>query len=105
MTLRLPVKRYYTIAEISSALKVSALTIEHWRDLFCLTDIPGTNRKSNRKVFRHHEFVLLHQIKDLLQNEGFQVGELKRKFYGQTLLAPHQIRDELVNIRDTLKKS
>ena len=87
----IPNKRYFTIGEVSS--------------------ICGLKRKGNRRYYQQKDLILVLQIKDLLQNQGFTIDGAKIKISSKNIDETRQdnklilqIKKDLEHLLDNLKK-
>ena len=105
----IPNKRYFTIGEVSNICGLKAHVLRYWEQEF--SELEPIKRKGNRRYYQQKDLILLLQIKDLLQNQGFTIDGAKIKISSeganetrQNSRLVHQIKKDLENILDNLKK-
>ena len=85
----IPVKRYFTIGEVSELCDVKPHVLRYWEQEF--TQLKPMKRRGNRRYYQHHEVLLVRRIRELLYGEGFTIigarGRLDEEANGgQTVL-------------------
>lgn len=68
----IPVKRYFTIGEVSDLCGVKPYVLRYWEQEF--TQLRPTKRRGNRRYYQHHEVLLVRRIRDLLYEQGFTIS-------------------------------
>lgn len=73
----IPVKRYFTIGEVSELCGVKPHVLRYWEQEF--TQLRPVKRRGNRRYYQHHEVLLVRRIRDLLYNEGFTISGARNR--------------------------
>ena len=68
----IPVKRYFTIGEVSELCGVKPYVLRYWEQEF--TQLKPMKRRGNRRYYQHHEVLLIRRIRDLLYDQGFTIS-------------------------------
>ena len=68
----IPVKRYFTIGEVSELCGVKAHVLRYWEQEF--SQLKPVKRGGNRRYYQHHEVLLIRRIRQLLYEEGFTIS-------------------------------
>lgn len=68
----IPLKRYYTIGEVSELCGVKAHVLRYWEQEF--TQLKPGKRRGNRRYYQHHEILLIRRIRELLYEQGFTIS-------------------------------
>ncbi len=68
----IPVKRYFTIGEVSELCGVKAHVLRYWEQEF--TQLKPVKRRGNRRYYQHHEVLLIRRIRQLLYEDGFTIS-------------------------------
>tara|TARA_B100000242_G_scaffold161694_1_gene115476 strand:- start:3834 stop:4184 length:351 start_codon:yes stop_codon:yes gene_type:complete len=106
---RLPNKKYYTISEVSSLLKVKQTEIRYWEKFE-----PKLRSKSATRSYDLKRIKLLLEIKKLIKDQGIKPGKIstylksKKKPKSQKIETTSQkieIRQELIKIKNLIKKA
>ncbi len=123
MTFKLPNKLYFKIGEVAKFAEVAPHVIRYWESEF--DKIKPKRANSKQRLFRKEDVLLILQIKELLHNQGFTIsgakkylllneqekaalyakpGENNKPVKTQSNKELHQIKQELLHIRNILKK-
>ena len=97
----IPAKRYFTIGEVSELCDVKPHVLRYWEQEF--GQLKPVKRRGNRRYYRHHDVLLVRQIKSLLYQEGYTIsgarhrlgGEEAREDQSQSRQIIRQLRTEL----------
>lgn len=73
----LPVKRYFTIGEVSELCGVKPHVLRYWEQEF--TQLKPVKRRGNRRYYQHHEVMLVRHIRELLYEQGFTINGARNK--------------------------
>ncbi|MCB6182296.1 MerR family transcriptional regulator [Leeia sp. TBRC 13508] len=73
----IPVKRYFTIGEVSDLCAVKPHVLRYWEQEF--TQLKPVKRRGNRRYYQHHEVLLIRRIRGLLYEEGFTISGARNK--------------------------
>lgn len=92
----IPAKRYFTLGEVCLLLKIKAQDLQEWEAVFC--DLRPRRVGLNRRVYQHHELVILRRLRHLLREDGFSVMGLRRRLRQDGELSPTQTRQQLRQI-------
>jgi DNA-binding transcriptional MerR regulator len=108
-------KEFYSIREVADMLEVQPYILRYWEKEFAVLK-PKRNRVG-RRYYSRKDIDMIRSIKKILYEKGYTIAGAKKKLAVVTdgpeqLSLPIQggmkilkeIRDELVNIRETLGK-
>jgi len=105
----IPNKRYFTIGEVSNICGLKTHVLRYWEQEF--SELEPIKRKGNRRYYQQKDLILVLQIKDLLQNQGFTIDGAKIKISSKDIDETRQdnelilqIKKDLQNLLDDLKK-
>jgi len=106
----IPSKRYFTIGEVSELCGVKPHVLRYWEQEF--NQLKPVKRRGNRRYYQRHDVILIRQIRSLLYDQGFTIGGARQQLTGeiakedtsQSNQLIKQIRNELEDILQTLKK-
>ena len=73
----IPVKRYFTIGEVSELCGVKPHVLRYWEQEF--TQLRPMKRRGNRRYYQHHEVLMIRRIRDLLYDQGFTISGARNK--------------------------
>ena len=73
----IPVKRYFTIGEVSDLCDVKPHVLRYWEQEF--TQLRPMKRRGNRRYYQHHEVLMIRRIRDLLYDQGFTISGARNK--------------------------
>ena len=95
-------KKYYSISEVSSLLKIKQTEIRYWEKFE-----PKLRSKSATRSYDLKRIKLLLEIKKLIKDQGIKPGKidtyLKRK--QKPSFQQIEIRKELIKIKNLIKKA
>ena len=107
--INIPNKRYFTIGEASKICDIKAHVLRYWEQEF--KELDPIKRKGNRRYYQQKDLILVLQIKDLLQNQGFTIDGAKIKISSKNIDEIRQdnklilqIKKDLEHLLDNLKK-
>ena len=98
---RLPNKRYYSISEVSSLLRIKQTEIRYWEKFE-----PNLRSNSPNRSYDLKRIKLLLEMKNLIKDQGIKPGKIsiylknKKKPRSQKI----EIKKELIKIKKLLKK-
>ena len=75
----IPVKRYFTIGEVSELCDVKPHVLRYWEQEF--TQLKPMKRRGNRRYYQHHEVQMIRRIRDLLYDQGFTISGARNKLH------------------------
>ena len=110
----IPVKRYFTIGEVSELCGVKPHVLRYWEQEF--TQLRPVKRRGNRRYYQHHEVLLIRRIRELLYDQGFTISGARNRLdemaneprtpraapVGEAVPIA-QLRKELVGLLDALR--
>jgi DNA-binding transcriptional MerR regulator len=73
----IPVKRYFTIGEVSELCGVKPYVLRYWEQEF--SQLKPMKRRGNRRYYQHHEVLLIRRIRDLLYEQGFTINGARNR--------------------------
>src|SRR6201996_6125976 len=73
----IPVKRYFTIGEVSELCGVKPHVLRYWEQEF--TQLRPVKRRGNRRYYQHHEVLLIRRIRELLYEQGFTINGARNR--------------------------
>lgn len=73
----IPVKRYFTIGEVSDLCGVKPHVLRYWEQEF--SQLRPMKRRGNRRYYQHHEVLMIRRIRDLLYDQGFTISGARNK--------------------------
>jgi DNA-binding transcriptional MerR regulator len=73
----IPVKRYFTIGEVSELCDVKPHVLRYWEQEFA--QLKPMKRRGNRRYYQHHEVLMIRRIRDLLYDQGFTISGARNK--------------------------
>jgi DNA-binding transcriptional MerR regulator len=73
----IPVKRYFTIGEVSDLCGVKPYVLRYWEQEF--SQLRPMKRRGNRRYYQHHEVLLIRRIRELLYDEGFTISGARNR--------------------------
>lgn len=73
----IPVKRYFTIGEVSDLCGVKPHVLRYWEQEF--TQLRPMKRRGNRRYYQHHEVLMIRRIRELLYDQGFTISGARNK--------------------------
>jgi len=76
----IPVKRYFTIGEVSDLCAVKPHVLRYWEQEF--TQLKPIKRRGNRRYYQHHEVLLIRRIRELLYEQGFTINGARNRLDG-----------------------
>lgn len=78
----IPVKRYFTIGEVSDLCGVKPYVLRYWEQEF--SQLRPMKRRGNRRYYQHHEVLLIRRIRELLYDEGFTISGARNRLSDPT---------------------
>lgn len=97
---KIPAKRYFTLGEVCHYVGIDAADLKEWEAVFC--ELTPRRAGLNRRIYQHHELILLRRLRRLLNEESFTVAGLKRRLRDENELTPEEVRQNLAEILKTL---
>jgi len=73
----IPIKRYFTIGEVSDLCDVKPYVLRYWEQEF--TQLRPMKRRGNRRYYQHHEVLLIRRIRELLYEQGFTISGARNR--------------------------
>ncbi len=99
---KLPQKKYYSISEVSSFLKIKQTEIRYWEKFQ-----PKLRSKSVTRSYDLKRIKLLVEMKKLIKDQGIRPAKIAAHLNAKKNLRPQQIeiKKELIKIKDIIKKA
>jgi DNA-binding transcriptional MerR regulator len=94
----IPVKRYFTIGEVSELCGVKPHVLRYWEQEF--TQLKPVKRRGNRRYYQHHEVLLIRRIRELLYEQGFTISGARNKLDARALTALSQPQSQEPAVAD-----
>ena len=107
----IPNKRYFSIGEVSQICDLKTHVLRYWEQEFSQLD--PIKRRGNRRYYQQKDLLLVLEIKDLLQNQGYTIEGAKTKLEsnssptqveGTDKQVIKQIKNDLEKLLATLNK-
>ncbi len=98
----LPNKKYYSISEVSSLLKIKQTEIRYWEKFE-----PKLKSKGITRVYDLKKLRLLVEIKKLIKDQGIKPAKISLYLSNKKIKKPNHldIKRELINIKNLIKKA
>ncbi len=98
----LPNKKYYSISEVSSLLRIKQTEIRYWEKFQ-----PKLRSKSITRRYDLKKIKLLLEMKKLIKDQGIKPEKIDAHLNAKKNPKPQQIeiKKELIKIKDIIKKS
>ena len=98
----LPNKKYYSISEVSSLLRIKQTEIRYWEKFQ-----PKLRSKSVTRSYDLKRIKLLVEMKKLIKDQGVKPGKIAAHLNAKKDPRPQQIeiKKELIKIKDIIKKA
>jgi DNA-binding transcriptional MerR regulator len=105
----IPVKRYFTIGEVSDLCAVKPHVLRYWEQEF--SQLKPLKRRGNRRYYQRQDVILIRQIRGLLYEQGFTIGGARQRLTSddakddsnQSQQIIKQLRLELDEVLDILR--
>jgi DNA-binding transcriptional MerR regulator len=68
----IPVKRYFTIGEVSDLCAVKPHVLRYWEQEF--PQLKPVKRRGNRRYYQRHDVLMIREIRALLYEQGYTIG-------------------------------
>jgi DNA-binding transcriptional MerR regulator len=75
----IPVKRYFTIGEVSELCDVKPHVLRYWEQEFA--QLKPMKRRGNRRYYQLHEVLMVRRIRDLLYDQGFTISGARNRLH------------------------
>lgn len=75
----IPVKRYFSIGEVSDLCGVKPYVLRYWEQEFA--QLRPMKRRGNRRYYQHHEVLLIRRIRELLYDQGFTISGARNQLH------------------------
>ena len=95
----IPLKRYFTIGEVSELCGVKPHVLRYWEQEF--TQLRPVKRGGNRRYYQHHEVLLIRRIRELLYQDGFTISGARNRL-DETAARKREDVEESVGLREQL---
>jgi DNA-binding transcriptional MerR regulator len=104
----IPVKRYFTIGEVSDLCAVKPHVLRYWEQEF--PQLKPVKRRGNRRYYQRHDVLMIREIRALLYEQGYTIGGARihlssddaSSTEGKTTLIVEQLTAELEEILEVL---
>jgi len=103
----IPLKRYFTIGEVSELCGVKPHVLRYWEQEF--TQLRPVKRGGNRRYYQHHEVLLIRRIRELLYQDGFTISGARNRLDEMASRKREDVeesvglREQLASIRAEIK--
>ena len=107
----IPNKRYFTIGEVSKICDLKTHVLRYWEQEFPQLD--PIKRRGNRRYYQQKDLILVLEIKDLLQNQGYTIDGAKTKINNPEIInystnynnqVVNQLKKDLEELLELLNK-
>lgn len=95
----IPLKRYFTIGEVSDLCGVKPHVLRYWEQEF--TQLRPVKRGGNRRYYQHHEVLLIRRIRELLYQDGFTISGARNRLDEMAARKREDV-EESVGLREQL---
>ncbi|HOY00279.1 MerR family transcriptional regulator [Zoogloea sp.] len=95
----IPLKRYFTIGEVSELCGVKPHVLRYWEQEF--TQLRPVKRGGNRRYYQHHEVLLIRRIRELLYQDGFTISGARNRL-DEIASRKREDAEESVGLREQL---
>ena len=92
MSFNVPDKRYFKIGEVSKLADVAPYVIRYWESEF--EQITPKRAKSNQRLYRREDVLLILKIKRLLHGKGFTIAGARKLLESDQELEAAQAQPE-----------
>ena len=98
----LPNKKYYSISEVSSLLRIKQTEIRYWEKFQ-----PKLRSRSVTRSYDLKRIKLLVEMKKLIKDQGIKPGKIAAHLNAKKNSRPQEleIKKELIKIKDIIKKA
>ena len=73
----IPNKRYFTIGEVSKICGIKSHVLRYWEQEF--KQLQPIKRRGNRRYYQQKDLMLISQIHELLQKQGYTIEGARKK--------------------------
>ena len=95
----IPLKRYFTIGEVSELCGVKPHVLRDWEQEF--TQLRPVKRGGNRRYYQHHEVLLIRRIRELLYQDGFTISGARNRL-DEVASRKREDAEESVGLREQM---
>jgi len=95
----IPLKRYFTIGEVSELCGVKTHVLRYWEQEF--TQLRPVKRGGNRRYYQHHEVLLIRRIRELLYQDGFTISGARNRL-DEVASRKREDAEESVGLREQM---
>ncbi|HQX06796.1 MAG TPA: MerR family transcriptional regulator [Zoogloea sp.] len=95
----IPLKRYFTIGEVSELCGVKPHVLRYWEQEF--TQLRPVKRGGNRRYYQHHEVLLIRRIRELLYQDGFTISGARNRL-DEVASRKREDAEESVGLREQM---
>ena len=95
----IPLKRYFTIGEVSELCGVKPHVLRYWEQEF--TQLRPVKRGGNRRYYQHHEVLLIRRIRELLYQDGFTISGARNRL-DELASRKREDAEEAIGLREQL---
>ena len=92
-SINIPNKRYFTIGEVSKIYGIKSHVLRYWEQEF--KQLEPIKRRGNRRYYQQKDLMLVSQINELLNKQGFTIEGAKNKL-NETTMTQHQYLDRQI---------
>ncbi len=106
----IPVKRYFTIGEVSELCGVKPHVLRYWEQEF--EQLKPVKRRGNRRYYQRGDVMMIRQIRSLLYQQGYTIGGARQMLEGDEAREDdnksqqiiRQVKVELEQVLQVLKR-
>ena len=101
----IPLKRYFTIGEVSELCAVKPHVLRYWEQEF--PQLKPSKRQGNRRYYQKRDVLMVRQIRSLLYEDGFTIVGARQKLVeppAPEISAPTQVETSADLSADRIKE-
>jgi DNA-binding transcriptional MerR regulator len=99
----IPVKRYFTIGEVSELCDVKPHVLRYWETEF--PSLEPVKRRGNRRYYQRHDVLMVRQIRSLLYEQGYTIGGARLRLEGEGARQESALSNQIIKqVRQELEE-